>query len=109
MSPFRAVRWNGDAAEVQVNATWYQLLAVNDLSADQLITAAKSADREWQRRFEEDFVALLAYMGHEPGATVTLKLKDLAAQKEETLTDVPMTEENRRAVHRAHHPAATAP
>jgi RNA polymerase sigma factor (sigma-70 family) len=109
VSPFQAVRWNGDAAEVQVNGTWYQLLAVNDLSADQIITSAKSADREWQRRFEEDFVALLAYMGHEPGPTVTLKLKNLETQKEETLTDVAMTEENRRAILRARHPAATAP
>jgi RNA polymerase sigma factor (sigma-70 family) len=107
VSPFEAVRWKGDAAEVQVKGMWYQLLGVNDVAAEHIVASAKSADREWQRRFEEDFVALLAYMGHEPGATVTLKAKNLETQKEVTLSDVAMTENNRRAIYVARHPAAT--
>ena len=108
-SPFQAVRWNNDTPEVQVNDTWYQLLKFNDLPADQLITAAKSADPDWKRRFAEDLPALLAYMGHEPAATATLELKNLQTQKTETLTDVPLTTENRRAIMKARHPAPTPP
>ena len=96
-SPFQAVRWNNDTPEVQVNDTWYQLLKFNDIPAEQIVAAAQSADPKWQRRFEEDFVALLAYMGHEPAATATLELKNLQTQKNETLNDIPLTTENRRA------------
>ena len=108
-SPFQAVRWNNDTPEVQINDTWYQLLKFNDIPAEQMIAAAKSADREWQRRFEEDFVALLAYTGHEPAATATLQVKNLQTQKTETLTDVPLTEDNRNAIMKARHTTPTPP
>jgi hypothetical protein len=40
-------------------------------------------------------------MGHKPGDKVTLKLRDLANDKELVLKDVAMTEKNREAIRQA--------
>ena len=109
VSPFQAVRWNNDTPEVQINDTWYQLLKFNDIPAEQIVATAKSASPIWQLRFEEDFVALLAYMGHEPAATATLQVKNLQTQKDETLTNVALTEDNRDAIYDARHATPTRP
>lgn len=98
VSPFEAIQWKGDVPEVQVAGKQYELAAVNDVAAKDMVEFAKGADRDWQKRFNEDFVALLTLMGHAPGATVTLKVKDAQAGAEELLKDVTMTKENRDAI-----------
>jgi hypothetical protein len=108
--PFQAVRWRNDVPEVLVNATWYELVSLNDLPADKIVTFAQSVDADhWQKRFEEDLPALLIIMKHEPGPTVTLKLKDLASGNVQVMEKVPMTAENRAAIWKAASPATTQP
>jgi hypothetical protein len=102
LSPFTAVRWREQTPEVQVNGTWYELLAINDVPADKVLefSVTLGADTA-QKHFEEDLIELLSRMDHKPGATATLKLKDLTSGKEQVLKDVPMTFENRQALWKA--------
>jgi len=110
VAPFQAVRWSGQTPQLQVNGAWYELLALNDLPADQIVSFAQTVDtKDWKKRFEEDLPAVLILMEHEPGSTVKLKLKDLATGNEQTLEKVPMTEENRRLIQKARLAAATEP
>src|SRR5256885_2095884 len=99
ISPFHAVRWNDATPQVQVDGAWYELIAVNDVPADKIVefSATFGADTA-QKHFEEDLIELLTRMDHKPGATATLKLKDLTSGKEQVLKDVPMTLENRQAL-----------
>jgi hypothetical protein len=46
-------------------------------------------------------VELMIRMGHDPGTTATLNLKDLATGNVQTQKDVPMTEKNRDAIWRS--------
>ncbi len=46
---------------------------------------------------------MLAWMGHEPGEKVMLKVRDLKSGKTEILKDVPNTHENRQAIWEARH------
>src|SRR5881392_1290217 len=69
LSPFNAVRWNEQTPEVRVNDSWYELVAMNDLTAEQIVSACQSLDRkDWRKRFEEDLVEVLSRSGHEPPA-----------------------------------------
>ena len=38
LSPFEAVRWQGEVPEVQVQGTWYELVSLAGLSAGELAT-----------------------------------------------------------------------
>ena len=101
VSPFQAVRWHDQTPDVLVNGTWYTLEAINDIPADQIVNFSRSLDAQrCQKHFEEDLVELLTRMGHQPGATATLKLKDSNGQ-EVVMKDVPMTEANRQALWKA--------
>jgi hypothetical protein len=107
LAPFSAVRWKDSRPEVKVKDVWYELLAVNDTEAREIVKFCK--DREpnlWQKRFEEDLVEMMARMGHEPGEKVTLKVRDLKTGKTEVLKDVPNTHENRQAIWRARNQGA---
>jgi hypothetical protein len=99
VSAFQDIRWNDQTPQVKVNGTWYELVAFNDLSPDQIISFAQTVDTtDWKKRFNEDLPSLLILMGHEPGPTVTLKLKDLVSGEVKTIQNVPMTAENRKAI-----------
>src|SRR5262249_44736356 len=66
---FSAVRWNGDAPEVQVNwvDTWYALDGVDDRTTAQIIAFAQQSDAEhWRQRFSDRSVELLNAMGDQP-------------------------------------------
>jgi hypothetical protein len=98
ISPFEDVRWRDEIAEVKVEGQWFELVSLNDLTAAQIVAGCKDADRDkWQKRFSEDLVAVLRRMGHDPGTGVTLTLKDLQSGDIQTLPNVEMTKENRRA------------
>src|SRR4051812_28855936 len=99
LSPFTAVRWREQTPEVQVNDTWYELLAINDVPANKIVEFSNSLGAEMaQKHFEEDLVEILTRMDHKPATTATLKVKELSSAKEQTLKDVPMTLENRQAL-----------
>jgi hypothetical protein len=85
--------------EVQVNGIWSELVSIDDLPADQIVNACKKADEDdWRKRFGEDLVPVLIHLGHQPGASVTLKLKDLKSGEIKTQENVAMSEENRQAI-----------
>ena len=100
LAPFSSIRWQGEVPEVQVNGTWYELVAIDDLSVNQIINFQKnSGDGNWQKHFGEDLVEVLSDMHHSVGDTVNLQVRTLDANKTvTTLQNVPMTEENRRSV-----------
>src|SRR5262245_24985050 len=101
-SPFTDVRWHGAVPEVKVDKTWYELAALNDVSAQRILDACKAADaKDWRKRFEEDLVAVLKRIDVTCGETVELKVKDLKSAREQTLDRVPMTKENRQAIVKA--------
>jgi hypothetical protein len=102
LSPFSAVRWKDSTPEVKVKDTWYELLAIDDTEAKDIVKFCKDKDdKHWQKRFEEDLVEMMAGMGHEPGERVTLKVRELEGGKTTVLKEVPNTHENRQAIWRA--------
>jgi hypothetical protein len=99
LAPFSAVRWKESTPEVKVKDTWYELLAIDDTVAKDIVKFCKDREeRLWQKRFEEDLVEMMGRMGHEPGDKVTLKVRNLETGKTEVLKDVPNTHENRQAI-----------
>ena len=93
------MRWKDATPEVKVKDTWYELLAINDIEAKDIVKFCKDKEEKlWQKRFEEDLVEMMARMGHEPGEKVTLKLRDLKTDKTQVQKDVPNTHENRQAI-----------
>jgi hypothetical protein len=102
LAPFSAVRWKEVTPEVKVKDVWYELLAIDDIKAKDVVKFCKDKEKKlWQKRFEEDLVEMMARTGHEPGKKVTLKVRDLSTRKTEVLKDVPNTHENRQAIWRA--------
>lgn len=100
LSPFSAVRWREPATpDVQVNGTWYELVAIDDDAFARIVDFARQAygDR-WQKRFEEDLVEVLIGMGARPGVMVNLQLRSLDTGEALVMKDVMMTEENRRQI-----------
>ena len=102
LSPFSGLRWNGSVPEVEIEKTWYELLAIQDVSTSDVVEFCKRRDGElWKKRFGEDLVEVLSRMGHEPASTVALKVRDLETGVTSTLQDVEMTEEKLEAIRRA--------
>jgi hypothetical protein len=84
---------------VEVEGKWYGLVGAGSYSVDRLVGYAKeSAPKEWKKRFEEDFVALMGMMGVDVDReTVPLWLKDLGTGRVR-MKKVAMTEEKRSKV-----------
>jgi hypothetical protein len=104
LAPYSGVRWSGEVPQVKVGDTWYGLVAIDGQPAGAIVTFCQShfAD-QWQKRFEEDLVAVMAQMGTRPGAKVKLSLKALDTGAMLERAGVPMTHENRQAIWRASH------
>jgi hypothetical protein len=112
LSPFQAIRWDGEKATVRVRGKWYELVAINDDSTEQIIQWCKlHDDSDWQKRFDEDLVEVLVRAGRAPGTSVNLTVREPGATTDTTLTDVSMTQENRMAIFKARNqkPADGAP
>ena len=98
LAPFSAIRWHDAVPEVQVKNTWYALISVNGLTVNQIMVSQKDPAQH-RKHFAEDLVELMTRMGHAPTDTVNLQVQTLDADKKNlTLTNVPMTAENRYAV-----------
>jgi hypothetical protein len=99
LSPFEAIQWQRQTPQVRVGGNWYELLAIDDVPVDQIVAFSRfRGANSWQKHFNEDLVELLIRMGHDPGTSATLKLRDLSSGNVRVLTDVPMTEKNREAI-----------
>ena len=98
-SPFEALRWNGDSPEVMVQSDWYRPLAIQGVDIENILAFCKGRyGGRAQKRFGEDLPAALQAMGHPLPASVILKLQRIKDGEIVTLTDVPSTKNNRRAI-----------
>ena len=99
LSPFTKVSFAEDKALVTYSGKEYELMSIDDLATKQILEFCKKTySGTWEKRFAEDLVEVMSGMGKEPGISVKLILKDLAADKIITVNEAPMTEGNRRAV-----------
>lgn len=101
-APFTDVRWDGSKPQVKIGEEWFALISLDGIPAEDIVTFSwwTYMDR-WRKRFEEDLVEVLTRMGHPPHDTVTLVVQPLTTSEPRTLNDVPMTEDNRRAIYKA--------
>lgn len=98
-SPFAAVRWQDSLPEVRVGEEWFQFVSLDGITAEDIVTFSKRfSEEEWQKRFEEDLVEVLVRMGHVPKDSVRLVVRRLSSSETQTFEEVPMTEENLRAI-----------
>lgn len=99
LSPFQAIRWTGDEAEVRVRGAWYRLRTIDGHSTAELLAfCRKQYGGRALKRFEEDLVQVLTELGDAPGSAVDLGLLELAGQKKVELKGVEMTRANRDAI-----------
>jgi hypothetical protein len=99
LSPFTEVRHDGERIIVRVRGELYELIALDDIAVARILQSAKDQFGElWQKRFAEDLVEVLWGMGHRPGATVKLSLRNLQSSEPLTIADAAMTEANRSQV-----------
>ena len=100
LSPFEAIRWRERSPTVMVDGEWFELVRVDGYLTSLLVAFAEqtSGPQFWIKRFEEDFVELLARMrDQEPGESVALDLRPLNGGVV-TTRDVVLSLENRRAL-----------
>jgi hypothetical protein len=103
LSPFTAVKYDGDTVMVTFSGTDYQLTAIDDLSTVEILNFCKRQYKDmWQKRFAEDLVVVLSDMGHPVSTdqTIGLTLVDPKTGEKKNIEHAPMTGENRQAVHR---------
>ena len=99
VSPFSAVRWKGEVPEVEIAGRWYVPLALDGVAVSEVVNHCRSAHGDrWQRRFEEDLPEMMAALGRKLGATVSIRVRDLASDEERTLGAVELTADNRAAL-----------
>ena len=99
LSPFTKVSCTEHKALVTYSGKEYELMSIDDLDTKQILEFCKKTySGIWEKRFAEDLVEVMSGMGKEPGISVKLTLKDLAADKIITVNEAPMTEANRLAV-----------
>ena len=107
LSPFQAIRWRDEIAEVSVAATWHELAAIDGIAVTEILAFCHATyDFNWRKRFEEDLVAVMTRMGHPLGDTVMLDMRRLDDGSTVRLSEVPMTHENRQALRRTARDAA---
>ena len=108
ISPFTAVRFEGEQVIVAYNGQTYQWLELNGIKVEDIAASSKKQfGGQWQKRISEDLVELLWGMGHRPGNLVKLRLLDLKT-KQEVVENAPMTRENRNAIFGNRQPADEA-
>jgi len=101
-APFAALRWNEETPEIQVDDHWVQLVSIDAIPVADIVKFSQTNHGDkWQKRFGEDLFEMMFHMGHEPGATVDLVVRSPESANTTTLSDVPMTRENRRAIWKA--------
>ncbi len=101
-SPFAGVRWQDSQPEIKLGEEWLQLVSLNELAVSEIIAFSQHTyGDQWQKRFEEDLVELLTRFGYPPQDFVTLTVRSLDSNEESIRTEVPMTEENRKAIYAA--------
>ena len=98
ISPFRGMRIAPGGIEVQVDDDrWYALESIEKFGTEELLAdSQRMCGDQWWKRLTEDLPAVLAAMGHAPGRTVDLQLRDSKTGEVTRLTGVRMTRANRQ-------------
>jgi hypothetical protein len=106
VSPFVAVERSAATVIVTVpDQGEFELLAIDGAPIDEILTSCEvEFGEQCDKRFAEDIAEVLEGMGHAPGSTVDLRVRDRDTGRERVLSDRPMTAENRRKVYAAGHP-----
>jgi len=105
-SPFAGLRWRDEMPVVQVNGVWYDLIAINNVPAQEIVQFAKDSygfndmggQPFWQKRFGEDLEQVMGRMRHPIAQTVDLQLRDSMTGQIIRLDKVERTAENRTAI-----------
>ena len=98
-SPFESLRWNDDLPEVMVRSDWHRPLEIQGVDVDEVLEFCKKRyGSRARKRFGEDLPMVFMSMGHPFPSNVTLKLQRIQDGRIVTLTDVPSTKANRRAI-----------
>lgn len=103
ISPFTAVRFEGEKVLVTYSGAEYELAAIDQLAAPGVVAFSHDQyGNDWQKRIAEDLAALLTDMGHALNAehTVSLELIDPKTREEKKVEHALMTPENRQAIMR---------
>lgn len=99
VAPFTGVRWENGRPTIEIEGSWYPLLAVDDHPIEKVMQFANDEfGSKAKKRFAEDFVETLAKMGHNPNWHVTLTVRKADGSTEEKITL--LTSENRNEVRR---------
>ena len=77
-TPFEHARWQSNGKlHVQVQGTWYQLLAIEGIPLEQIKPIAKEVYQfYWKRRIIEDIPAVMSIMGEYEFFNIDLTLKE---------------------------------
>ena len=101
-APYAAVRWRDSVPEVQVMGSWYELVALDDVPVEDIVSFCKQTYGEfWRKSFEEDLVLVLKDMGkpgHSDGETGPLTVRRLDTREILWLPRVTWTDANRQAI-----------
>jgi hypothetical protein len=105
-SPFAGLRWRDEMPVVQVNGVWYDLIAINNVPAQEIVQFAKDSygfndmggQPFWQKRFGDDLEQVMGRMRHPIAQTVDLQLRDSMTGQIIRLDKVERTAENRTAI-----------
>ncbi len=112
LAPFQAIEWLGGAEQpptVTLDGETYELLEIDTLSVENIVAFSRGAyGDDWDKRIAEDLVQVLSEMDAPPRDTVTLLVRVPGEDEVRELSDVAMTEANRRAVWLMRHPEALA-
>jgi hypothetical protein len=104
ISPFTKVRFEGENALVTYAGSEYQLAAINEVSAAEIMEYARNKYKDqWQKRFAEDLLTVLNNMGHPIMSehSISLTLVDPQTGQSKDIDNAEMTAANRSAIHRA--------
>lgn len=102
LSPFTDVVVTNDQVLVEFKGEVSEWLAIDDILVTNIVASAKEQfGRRWEKRIVEDIVEVLWGMGHSPGQTVKLRLRDPETGEETVVDSAPLTYENRRIVYAA--------
>lgn len=99
LSPFSALRWNGEAVEAQIDGKWWGIESIDGRAVGSILDFCEQEwPTKWRKRFVEDLVEVLTRMGRAPSDAVRIEVRDLTSGTKSELKDVPMTSANRRAL-----------
>ena len=97
LAPYSSIRWT--VPEVWIDGQWHALRTIDGISVEEIgAWAMNKYGDDWHRRFAEDLVQVLSEMGHPPGKTVKLKVRNLVTGTECVLDSVKLTAKNRESL-----------